>query len=82
LVGRLEQGLEIRSEPERERPPVETLRRALVTGPWLSRLSDQKPDFLEQADRPANPGLGEIEVAMADKRPPVDREGHFKAPWS
>ena len=60
---------------------METLRRALVTGPWLSRLSDQKPDFLEQPDRPANPGLGEIEVAMADKRPPVDREGHSKAPW-
>ena len=65
---------------EDERPPVETVSRRLVTpaGLWDDPLKEA--DLLERPDRPSDPRFREVEVAMADERPAVDREGQPEAP--
>src|SRR5215213_12040823 len=61
---------------------MQALRRALVAPPRLRHDPLEVANLLERPDRPSNPRFREPQVAMADERSPINREGQPEAPWS
>ena len=52
---------------------------SLITSAGFRDDAHEEADFLQDPDCPSDLRFREVEVAMADKRAPVDREGHPKA---